>query len=119
MIESSLGILGACLPALRPIFRGFSPESVIRSIRSALSLDSLGSRHSKTGSERSKQPAKAIDQNGSEVELTGVHSLGSAHGESHRNETGLAKTADSDVERPHGGSVPADGIMVERSYNVV
>lgn len=81
MIESSLGILGACLPALRPIFRGFSPESVIRSIRSALSLDSLGSRHSKTGSERSKQPAKAIDQNGSEVELTGVHSLGSAHGE--------------------------------------
>ena len=34
----------ACLPTLRPLFRGASPESVIQSIRSKLSLQSLRSR---------------------------------------------------------------------------
>ena len=42
MVESSLGIVGACLPTLRPLFTGTSPESVILPIRSAISLGSLG-----------------------------------------------------------------------------
>lgn len=39
--------MGACLPTIRPLFIGFSPESVINSIRSALSLRS--SFHSSGG----------------------------------------------------------------------
>ena len=42
-IEPTLGVIGACLPTLRPFFHGVSPESVIRSIRSQISLHSLRS----------------------------------------------------------------------------
>lgn len=42
-IEPTLGVIGACLPTLRPLFQGISPESVIRSIRSQISLPSLRS----------------------------------------------------------------------------
>ena len=42
-IEPTLGVIGACLPTLRPYFIGVSPESVIRSIRSQISLHSLRS----------------------------------------------------------------------------
>lgn len=42
-IEPTLGVIGACLPTLRPLFSGISPESVIRSIRSQISLHSLRS----------------------------------------------------------------------------
>lgn len=42
-IEPTLGVIGACLPTLRPIFHGISPESVIRSIRSQISLHSFRS----------------------------------------------------------------------------
>ena len=45
-LEAFLGILAACLPTVRFLFKGLSPESVIDSIRSALSLHSLRSNHS-------------------------------------------------------------------------
>ena len=38
----------ACLPTLRPIFHGMSPESLIGSIRSVLSISSLRSAHGST-----------------------------------------------------------------------
>ncbi|KAB8290714.1 hypothetical protein EYC80_008353 [Monilinia laxa] len=47
MIEVGLGLFAACLPTIRFLFRGFSPESVISSIRSALSLHSLRSNRSR------------------------------------------------------------------------
>ncbi|MCJ1330827.1 hypothetical protein MMC10_007514 [Thelotrema lepadinum] len=52
--ENCLAVVGACLPTLRPIFHGFSPESVLGSIRSAVSLRSYfsGSR----GTSHSKEP---------------------------------------------------------------
>lgn len=34
MVESSLGVVGACLPSMRPIFRDFSLDNLARSIRS-------------------------------------------------------------------------------------
>jgi len=46
-LEAFLGILAACLPTIRFLFRGLSPESVVNSIRSALSLHSLHSGHSR------------------------------------------------------------------------
>ncbi|KAM3089573.1 hypothetical protein ACMFMG_001158 [Clarireedia jacksonii] len=43
IIEGSLAIIAATLPTIRPVFRHVSPESVIASIRSILSLQSLRS----------------------------------------------------------------------------
>ena len=43
-IEPCMGVIGACLPSCRPLFQGFSPESLVGSIRSALSLRSIGSK---------------------------------------------------------------------------
>lgn len=43
MIEMGVALVTACLPTLRPLLHGLS-ESVIQSIRSNLSLSSLGSK---------------------------------------------------------------------------
>jgi hypothetical protein len=43
IIEGALAIIAATLPTIRPVFRHVSPESVIASIRSVLSLQSLRS----------------------------------------------------------------------------
>ena len=46
IIEASLNIVAACLPKLGPLVAGFSVESAVRSVRSAISLRSFGSRAS-------------------------------------------------------------------------
>ena len=43
MIEIGAAVIAACLPTLRPRFQGLAPESIINSLRSAISLRSLGS----------------------------------------------------------------------------
>jgi len=48
MMQMGIAVTVACLPTLRPLFHGFSPESIIHSIRSRVSLQSLrgkGSDH--------------------------------------------------------------------------
>lgn len=45
-LEAYLGILASCLPTIRFLFEGLSPDSVISSIRSDLSLHSLRTTHS-------------------------------------------------------------------------
>ena len=52
MVESSLGVVGACLPTMRPIFRNFSLESVIRSIRSFAAIHTVRWRRSPSISEK-------------------------------------------------------------------
>ncbi|KAH6670379.1 hypothetical protein B0J14DRAFT_670688 [Halenospora varia] len=47
LVEAGVGLFASCLPTVRFLFKGFSPESVISSIRSALSLHSLRSNHSR------------------------------------------------------------------------
>lgn len=44
MIEMGVALVTACLPTLRPLLHGLSPESMIQSIRSNLSLSSLRSK---------------------------------------------------------------------------
>jgi hypothetical protein len=48
MVEMGVALVVACLPTLRPLFHGFSAESVVRSARSKLSLQSLRSKPSAT-----------------------------------------------------------------------
>ena len=43
LIETGVAVPVACLPTLRPMFHGLSPESVIHSIRSMISLPSIHS----------------------------------------------------------------------------
>ncbi|KAI9792921.1 MAG: hypothetical protein M1816_001243 [Peltula sp. TS41687] len=46
MLEVGVAMVACCLPTLRPLFQGFSPESVLLNIRNALSLRSTSSRGS-------------------------------------------------------------------------
>lgn len=59
--ESCVAVIGACLPTIRPIFLGWSPESIVGSIRSIMSLGSLDSqgrsRRTRTGYSRDIEPA--------------------------------------------------------------
>ena len=43
MMEMGVAMIAVCLPTLRPLFRNWSLESIIRSVRSAVSLRSMGS----------------------------------------------------------------------------
>jgi len=49
-IEPCMALIGASIPACRPVFHHFSPESLIGSIRSAFSLRSVRSRDDTNGS---------------------------------------------------------------------
>lgn len=59
MIQMGVALVAACLPTLRPLFHGVSPESVIQSIRSNFSLSSLRSKasfhHIKSSSPRTSK----------------------------------------------------------------
>jgi hypothetical protein len=46
VVEVNAALIACCLPVLRPLFSHRGLESVVNSIRSALSLHSLQSRHS-------------------------------------------------------------------------
>ena len=69
-IEPTLGVIGACLPTLRPFFSGISPESVIRSIRSQISLHSL---RSPKGSPKGSRNTTSHTGNSSESNERFVH----------------------------------------------
>ena len=47
LLEIGVAVPVACLPTLRPLFRGFSLESVISSLRSMISLSSVHSQQRK------------------------------------------------------------------------
>ncbi|KAK3178291.1 hypothetical protein OEA41_000424 [Lepraria neglecta] len=51
MVESSLGVVGACLPLMGPVFTRFSIDSVLRGIRSRFSLSSTRGNSSNKQSE--------------------------------------------------------------------
>ena len=60
-------MVSACLPTLRPIFKGFSPESIIGSVRSIISLQSMGSNKNPNNSNYKKNYAKEGTSNDSVV----------------------------------------------------
>ena len=46
MVESSLGVVGACLPSMRPVFVGCSSQGFVRKLRSFSYFSSLHSKPS-------------------------------------------------------------------------
>ena len=67
MLEIGIAMVAACLPVLRPLFQGWSPESIIRSFRSQISLRSIGS--GKKAPFQAKGDAKRTE---SETAITGI-----------------------------------------------
>lgn len=73
MLEIGIAMVAACLPVLRPLFQGLSPESIIRSLRSQLPLKSAGS--SKQISHNAKGRARRTE---SMTAITGVPYVGTS-----------------------------------------
>lgn len=73
MLEMGVAMIAVCLPTLRPLFHGWSPESIMRSFRSALSLRSVGSR--KRSYPSTTNPRERAE---SETSLGNVESVGYA-----------------------------------------
>lgn len=67
-LETGVAIVAACLPLLRPLFKSWSLESVIRSVRSAISLRTMSSR----GRSSSNSRRRTTQRSESEVAITGV-----------------------------------------------
>ncbi len=67
MLEIGIAMVAACLPVLRPLFQGWSPESIIRSFRSQISLKSIGS-----GNKASHNTKGSARRTESETAITGV-----------------------------------------------
>lgn len=72
MLELGVGMIAICLPTLRPLFRDWSPESIVRSIRSALSLHSIHSGGGSPGRSTGRS-AKEAQQLGSESSIVGIN----------------------------------------------
>lgn len=80
MMEMGVAMIAICLPTLRPLFRSWSLESIVRSVRSAISLGSLGSGH------KSSLAAKEIaTRSESETAITGSQQAGLGY----RNQSSL------------------------------
>lgn len=61
-VEAGIAIVAACLPTLRPLFKGNSPESLINSLRSVFSLQSLESGGSRRGSRNRERRGSDSEQ---------------------------------------------------------
>lgn len=75
MVETSLSLIAACLPTLRVLITIKSVDSMIRSVRSAVSIHSLRSHHSQ-GTKRSGDSQGSYSE-ASYVEKAGIHSISS------------------------------------------
>lgn len=64
-LEPTLGVVGACLPCVRPAFKGWSPESIMRSMRSVISLKSLRSLGSSDGPDHASRGKASTSREGS------------------------------------------------------
>ena len=111
MIETGLALIAACLPSLRFLFGATTPASLVRSIRSAMSLHSLRSsqrsRQSQGRSQCSDQYKKIADPKHSglsEVRLAGDL------------EPGLESTATTGDEELKDLTKPGE-IYVQRSFH--
>ncbi|KAI9674944.1 MAG: hypothetical protein M1822_009006 [Bathelium mastoideum] len=65
MLEVGLAMIACCLPTLRFLFRGVSPESVLHTLRSFLSLHSTGSDKSRSRMPDDLRPVNGEKSSGS------------------------------------------------------
>lgn len=114
IIEASLAITSACLPTLRPLFQGLSPESIINSFRSIIrSNHSTGSsKHSDTSN--GSQPGNfSAAWNDKEINssLQRLHQTEMSH---HNSEAMVGWIPRHETPKVTGPG--NDRIMVEKSF---
>ena len=77
MVESSIGIVGACLPLLRPLFVGASSTGFMRSLKSvkihSVNLDEDALKHLGDDSPRAPSSTTAFTKFGSESTVVPSH----------------------------------------------
>lgn len=97
MIEAGLAIIAACLPNLRFLVSKVSLDSVVNSVRSALSLDSLHSQRSRRFVSHSDGSyTNIVPGNSSASQMPVISVIGSA-GSLHVDDKHGAKTTDSGI----------------------
>ena len=70
-----VAMIAICLPTLRPVFQGWSLESIVKSFRSAISLRSMGSGHKSSLSTKEN-----VARSESETAITGPQESGLEYG---------------------------------------
>ncbi|MCJ1310858.1 hypothetical protein MMC25_004526 [Agyrium rufum] len=108
MCEMGVGMIAVCLPTLRPLFHGKTPESIMRSFREMLSLGSVGSK-SKTY--RSFTPREAHGRTESEISLADMKSGVSLV---HANQYQAYATGPLATSQDGKHDVPDGGVMVDK-----
>ena len=106
MVEAGVAVIAACLPTVRPLFLGKSPESLIGSIRSMLSLNSIGRSHDR---ERRGSDSEALASGGG-VNLDQVRTSESK-GSQPLVETQISGNCPKEVE------VPANEILMQNGIS--
>ena len=133
LVETAMAVISACLPTLRPLFHGFSPESILGSIRSRISLksgggsrgtrskDSSGSNGSKKSKVLSstfsgvvKSAAADHDDASSQIELRDAES-GFAGAEGNPTQTTITSSI-SAAEHRQRSEAEHDVIVVSKSF---
>lgn len=109
VIEASLAIISACLPTLRPIFRGLSLETVVRSVRSVLSIIPPRKNGSKSYGSANLEQGGRKDSDSSTAGINHSHMAPEESGFDNRVTGSCPETLDS---------MPSDGVMAHRSFTM-
>ena len=107
MFESGMALFAACLPSLRFLFGHMSPDALIRSIRSMLSLESLRSNGSSSRRQRTNSEAGS---NASDVAITKPETILGVGG--NNNHTYIA----SDSEIGRDSNIQLGQIYVKKGF---
>lgn len=128
LVEASLAVVSASLPTIRPLFHGMSPESVIRSIRSRISLHSFHSGGSKVskGSKGSKYVKPTEDQGSTSSQIAFRDQQGQLHVDHAPDLGGMSQHQShlqtqikgvelGEIGRTHSEDVPENRIKVSKT----
>ena len=110
IIEASLAIISACLPTIRPVFHSMSPKSIIRSIRSVFSLNSL---RSNGGKHDVFKDLERSNRNDSKSSTVGFNDMPIP-----MDDSGLVKKVTRPATMEDRFAVPEDGMMIQKSFTV-
>lgn len=115
MIELGVGMVAICLRTLRPLFHGWSPESIIRSVRSAISLRSVysGGSSARISAGPSVREIQAL---GSESSVAGINMEEVTKGKANTDDT---NTLDYEGEESSSRTESRDGGVIKRDRSFV
>lgn len=108
MLEMGVAMVAVCLPTLRALFQGWSPESIIRTFRSALSLGSSASKERSYRSSANKRHKRGE----SEASLADVEAWGAVGDESRHQAYAMGQVH---AQKGEKARVPAGAITVDQT----